>query len=372
MASHAYLTPSSAHRWLHCAAAPRLESFFPDETSPFATEGTTAHAAAAEMLTGKRDDEKPILIEPDMAAYVEGYVSFIEERLAVTRKDCADAELYVERRLDLTKWIDKGFGTADAAIVGDGTLEIIDLKYGKGVKVRAKGNEQLRLYALGAVESFGADYAIDRVRMTIYQPRLCHVDTEELSTTELRRWADETLMPGVARTKERDAEATAGDWCRFCRASAQCRAVADTAQGLLATFPDARLLKPEELAGLLSKTSTIKTWCGEVEQRALSAAVAGTAIPGYKLVEGKSRRVITDEQGLHKALLDAGYERAKIEAPAKLIAMTAIEKYVGRKEFAELAKPYLMRTTPAPTLAPDDDPREAFGSNPFKGIEIED
>ena len=162
---HAILSPSAAHRWLHCTAAPLLEKGVEDKSSTFAEEGTLAHAYCAKKLKiflgiGTKSEDKEIIELEDtyhtgeMDECTDAYKVIVLEKFNKARKCTSDAQLLVETRLDFSKYIPEAFGTSDAIIIADGTMEVIDFKYGKGVKVDAENNPQMMIYALGAYELF--------------------------------------------------------------------------------------------------------------------------------------------------------------------------------------------------------------------------
>lgn len=170
--------------------------------------------------------EKAKYYNADMRELMEEYKDFVIETLEVARQRTPDAELIIEDRLDLTKWVKNSFGTADAQIIADGTLNIIDLKYGQDVKVDAEGNEQMMLYALGAVDKTSIFYDIEEVTMTIYQPRLYNISTYRLSVDELYKFAEKELKPKAAQAYAGKGDFAVGDHCRFCKVKPRCRAYA--------------------------------------------------------------------------------------------------------------------------------------------------
>ena len=172
---HALLGASSSARWLICTPSARLEAQFPDEQSPYAAEGTIAHDLAESILRHKLESAKAPTEgdhSNEMVEAVGKYVDICEEKVNEAKARSVDAEILIEARLDFSRWVPEGFGTGDMVIVSDGVLEVIDLKFGKGVPVSAVGNTQMRLYALGAYDWFELLYDVHTVRMTIVQPRL--------------------------------------------------------------------------------------------------------------------------------------------------------------------------------------------------------
>ena len=373
MAAHALLSPSSAHRWLHCTASPRLEEHEEDRGSVFAQEGTLAHAYCARALkrylgqsTSGEDAEISSLAELHDAAmdeHVANYAATVLGKLEAVRKSTPDAKLLVETRLDFSEWVPEAFGTADAVIIADGVMEVVDFKYGKGVRVDAEENPQMMIYALGAWKLFDLEYAIDRIRMTIVQPRLDHVSEWEVTVADLLEWAASTLKPKAEEAYKGDGAQLPGDWCRFCKVRSRCKALARMAQVTQSNFEDPRLLTPEQLAdSVLPYLDTIKTWASSVEEYALQRALDGTRFRGWKVVEGRSNRRITDPQAVCAVLGGAGYSEDSYLKPRELRSLTDLEKTVGKKKFTELCADWLEKPRGKPALVPESDKRPALNS----------
>lgn len=368
--AHALLGPSSAHRWMACPPSARLEEGIEDKGSEYAQEGTLAHRMA-ELLLRERWEGADIdadlaavqadpLYSASMGEYIDSYVAFIEERMAEARTRCADPRIFIEQVVNLEEYIPESFGTADAIILADGFMDVVDLKFGAGVPVSAEGNAQMRIYALGCYLALSWAYQIDTIRMTIYQPRLDSVSTATMDRWALLDWADQELKPRAAL-----AWAGAGDFCpgehqcRWCKVAATCRARAEYQLELAAhDFAPPPTLATEEVADILTRLPDLLAWAKQVEAYALDAALnEGRTFPGYKVVAGRSNRKYADEDAIAKALRKAGYKVADIYKPKELLGITAMEKLVGKKRFTELAGSYIIKPEGAPVLVPVTDKR---------------
>ena len=372
MGAHALLSPSSASRWLNCTAAPHLEADMPDVSSGFAVEGTLAHAYCAKKLktflglpTEHEDKEIAELADyhtGEMDEYTDAYATIVIEKYNAARAITPDAQLLVETRLDFSEHIPDSFGTADAIIIADGTMDVIDFKYGKGVSVSAFKNPQMQIYALGAYDKFSFEYRIDRVRMTIIQPRIDNLSDYELSVSDLMAWTDEVLTPRAREAFSGKGTQTPGEWCRFCKVKSRCRALANQSLKTTLEKPDPQLLNPQELADVLPKLETIKIWLTGIEEYALHTALSGTAVPGWKVVEGRSTRKITNPTAVSDALSGAGIGRDLIYKPQELLPITELEKLVGKKQFAALCAQWISKPQGKPTLVPESDKRQAINT----------
>jgi hypothetical protein len=258
--------------------------------------------------------------------------------------------------------VPEGFGTSDAIIISDDTIEVIDLKYGKGVRVDAEGNSQMRLYALGAYALFSDLYDFDKVRMTIVQPRLDHVSTEELTVQQLLEWAKVYVVPAAELAAKDDAPTSAGDWCRWCPARAICRTRAEANLELARyDFKRGDLLDPDEIAEILGKVDELTKWASDIQGYALQQAMDGTHYDGWKVVEGRSNRKYKDELLVAEALHKEGYKDAVLYT-RKLLGITDMEKLVGKKKLAEICKDLIEKPAGKPTLVPESDKREPINS----------
>lgn len=384
--THALLSPSAAHRWLHCTAAPRLEENQPDSGSDYAREGTLAHAYCARHLkqylglpTAGEDAEIDQLYDQyhtgEMDEYTDTYKTIVLEKFNAARAHTADAQLLVETRLDFSEWVPEAFGTGDAVIIADGILDIIDFKYGKGVRVEAKDNPQMKIYALGAYAAFSFEYNIQRVRMTIIQPRLDNLSTAEMSVEDLMVWADETLAPKAKEAYDGTGKQAPGEWCKFCKVKHACKALAAACMEPAITKPDPALLTPEEMArNVLPLLDTVATWLKGVQEYTLNQALAGVSYPGFKLVAGRSVRKITDTDAARQALVDAGFAEDAIMKPREMRGITDLEKVVGAKRFGAICGPWLDKPQGKPTLVPESDKRPPYNAaaDDFAGIDTKE
>lgn len=382
MAAHALLSPSSAHRWLNCTASPRLEEREPDQSSSYAEEGSLAHAYCARVL--KRYMELPVDTENAEIAQLEGryhtgemdehvstYCAAVIGKLEKARETTPDARILIERRLDFTNYVPDAFGTADAIIIADGTMDVIDFKYGKGVRVDAERNPQMMIYALGAYDEFSLEYNIKNVRMTIIQPRIDNISEWQIPVYELISWAENTLKPKAKEAYDGKGEQNPGEWCRFCKIKGKCRALAADCIRTAEEFADPRVLSAEVMAkDVLPRLAVIKSWVSDIEEYALQQAIAGVKYEGFKVVEGRSNRKIVNPDKVAEALSD--YQPEQIWKPRELRTITDLEKLTGKRKFAELCSPYIEKPQGKPALVPESDKRPPFNSaeNDFKGIEL--
>ena len=376
--THALLSASSSHKWLVCQPSAKLESTIHDEGSSYAAEGTEAHALAEKRLRrfldkGKLSTRKPKEVSQEMWDATGQYVDICVEKIGEARAASPDAEIFVERRLDFSPWVPEGFGTGDLVLVSDKYIEVVDLKFGKGVEVVVKGNPQMRLYGLGAYNELGMLYGAKRIRMTIVQPRLDHIDSEELSLEELLSWG-ETIKPLAKKAFEGEGELTPGEHCQsaFCRCRNTCRAFSEyMLSGIKTDFASSELL-PEEIVGIILKAKSVKKWLESVEEYALAKALNGEKWPGLKLVEGRSNRKITDEAEAAKLLREAGFADEAIYKPKALQTLTDLEKLVGKAKLGKLLAKIIEKPKGKPTLASVEDKRPEIDLNPVAKSDFDD
>ena len=360
---HALLSASGAHRWLNCTPSARLESDEPESTSAAAEQGTAAHALAEHKLRRalKQRSKRPVSawIDDEMENLTDDYVAYVQEHISIAQESCGDPQVLIEQRLDFSHIVPGGFGTGDAVIIAEPTLQIIDLKYGQGVLVEAEQNPQLMLYALGALHAFGSLYDIETVAVTIYQPRRGNVDTWETSVAELEHWAETEVKPKAELAAAGEGEFCPGSWCQFCKITPTCRARAEANLQLakLEFAPPAKL-SDVEIADVLTRIPQLKTWAADVEAYALSKAVnQGVVFEGFKLVAGRSVRKYSSETDVAAAAEAAGYRDIY---DRKLITLTAMEKLMGKPAFNEILGDFVTKPAGKPTLVPASDKRPAL------------
>lgn len=378
---HALLSPSAAHRWMNCTAAPLLERGVEDKGSSFAEEGTLAHAYCAKKLktflglsTEDEDREIAELNEKyhsgEMDEYTDTYKTIVLEKFNAAKKRTKDAQLLVEVELDFNHYIPDAFGTSDAVIIADGVMEVIDFKYGKGVKVSAVENPQMMIYALGAWDIFNFEYNITQVRMTIVQPRIDNLSEFEISASDLINWAVDELQP-KAKEAYSGGMQKAGAWCQFCKVKPRCKAIASTCVTAQQSNPNPKLISKEDMERtILPLLSTFKTWITGVEEYSLQQALDGVQYEGFKVVEGRSMRKITDPESVMKLLGKEGFTKDAYIKPTELRSLTDLEKLIGKKRFNTLCADYIKKPQGKPTLAPESDKRPAFNqaADDFKDI----
>jgi len=369
---------------MNCTAAPRLEATAPDNDSSYAKEGTLAHAYCAKKLKSfmgldTSAEEKEIAQlnaqyhTGEMDEYTDTYKTIVLEKFNAARTVTKDAQLLIETRLDFSEYVPEAFGTSDTTIIADVLMEVIDFKYGKGVRVSAVDNEQMKIYALGAYLKHSFEYRIDRVRMTIVQPRIDNLSEFEMSVTDLLKWADEELRPKAIEAFSNNGKQNPGEWCQFCKVKCGCKALAEKCTAVAQDNPDPGLLTPKKMAtDILPWLAIIKSWVSSMEDYALQQALAGVTYPGYKLVEGRSNRKITDDKAVIALLSKEGYDENEYMKPAVLCGIGDLEKLVGKKRLAAMCADYITKPQGKPTLTTADDKRPAYNAaaDDFNDIEV--
>jgi hypothetical protein len=360
--AHSIYSASGAHRWMACPPSALLEQQFPDETSIYAEEGTAAHDLAEHKLKKalKMRSKKPTSSyqSDEMDEMTDLYVEYCLGLIEKAKENCQDPQILIEQKLDFSDYVPEGFGTGDLVVVGNGTLHVVDLKYGRGVVVSAEKNPQMMLYALGSLSLFDMLYDIKKVSMHIVQPRIDNFSTYEITVDELLTWAEEELKPKALLASTGGGEFCAGDHCRFCRAKNQCRARAVKNLELLKyEFQDPALLTDDEIAEIIGLAEELSKWAGDIYTYATALAInEGRHWDGYKLVEGRTRRKYTDEDAVAQTAKAAGYKDIFKET---LISITEMEKLMGKNKFKEILGGLVEKPKGKLTLVPETDKREA-------------
>ena len=365
MAKHAVLSASSSERWLNCPPSARLCEAYEDKGSDYAAEGTDAHTLCEYRLKQALGipTEDPIenlsWYNEEMEECAAGYAAYVVELLETAKQTCSDPVVMIEQRVDFSRWVQEGFGTADCILIADGVLNIVDYKHGKGVEVSAEGNTQLSLYSLGALEIFDGIYDIDRVCVHIFQPRKSNVVSSMMDKADLYQWADTELTEKAQLAYEGQGSFSCGEWCRFCKAKAECRERAEANLALARyEFQSPALLDDEEIADILGKVDALTAWASDVKEYALQQAISGKEWIGWKLVEGRSNRKYTSEAAVATTVEGAGFDPYE----RKVLGVTAMQKMLGKTRFEELLAPYIEKPQGKPTLVPESDKRPAMNT----------
>lgn len=395
---HASFSPSSAHRVVTCPASYRASLGLPDSANWAAVEGTIAHyiheqclahGASPEQFVGMHASEfvpREEMHESEWAVVPQDY-SWTQkdaEKLQESIDRCLEVEGYrlVEQRVSISNYtpISGQFGTSDHIAIdsrGKAVLYVDDLKWGVGVKVYAERNHQAALYALGVIDELECLFDFDEVVVRIMQPRLDHFDVWRTSVCELREMGVQikerftlALQPDAPYNPDEKA-------CQFCKAKATCPALSQRAQEVaLGMFddldaeitapamrdwpisaPDHDAMTPEQMASVLANRNLVIGFFDALEKRAVHMLMHGQQVPGYKLVEGRSVRVVKDAQGYETYLRENGVEPYR---PRELIGLTDAEKGLKTKAKKAGLAAFVEKPRGKPTLATEGDKREAY------------
>ena len=421
--AHSLLSASSSKRWLNCTPSAVLNDRFPDKTSVFAAEGTAMHERCEWKLRtalGETMEEPHSEYDTEETDQVtDVYAEFCLTEIEKMRRGGMEPLVLIEERLDYTHVAPGGFGTGDLVLVGKdedgrGLIHVIDFKGGRGVRVdnsREHPNSQMMLYAIGALKAYDWFVNVEIVRMTIIQPRLDNYPTCELTVDEVNTWAEE-IRPIALMAYEGRGEQHPGDWCLFCKAKAVCRACAEEALALAkeeftdldeatgstdatddsncdpgkqdeagegieetttsdltepyeldrktVVFKSPNLIPLAELAAMLPTIRRIASWIEAVFAYISAEAITnGIPIPGYKVVEGRARRVLSDAEAAAKAAESAGVTNIY---RTELKSLAEIEKMMGKKRFAEVLGEYVIKPPGKLSLVEESDPRPAVNT----------
>lgn len=370
--AHAILSASSAHKWLVCTPSARLEEQFPSKTSEYMQEGTLAHAIAEfkvrsyflEPMTKATQTrrlnkfKKEEGFQDEMLEHTDTYLNFLKEEALKTN---TRPFISVEQKVDFSSYVPEGFGTADCIMISGDTLHIIDFKYGKGVKVEAEDNPQMKLYSLGAISAYGLFYPLKNIKMSIVQPRIDNISSYEMLIEQLLEWGEKTVKPQAQKAFAGIGDYVQGEHCRFCRAKGACEFRAKENMKVIEKIENSYngTITNDELGEMLTKTDGIEQWIKDIKAYALDLVLKGEQVKGWKAVEGKSNRKISDTDKAFEILEANGYEEALLYEKVPL-TLTKLEKVVGKTKLAEAIGDYIEKPKGAPTLVKESDKREPY------------
>ena len=363
---HAKLSASGSAKWIACPGSIKAEEGIKEKDSPYAQEGTMAHELGELALKNKCNpdmwlgeylpESNESLVEQEMVDYIQQYVDYVRS---------FEGALMVEQQVDFSPWVSEGFGTSDAIIIDGDHLRCIDLKYGKGVRVDAEENTQGILYALGAINDFCSFFPIEKITISIVQPRLDHISEWTLTFDELMKWG-ERIKQAAELALTDDAPRTAGEkQCQWCKAKGNCPALMKlTETTLCSSFDNLDLVNPDRLTddvitNVLSNKKLILAWLDAVEDTVVDRLKLGGEFEGYKLVSGKSNRAWGNEADAAEALIGVLKDELYTH---KIISPTQAEKLLGKSN-AHLLDGLVVKPEGAPTIAPMSDKRPAININ---------
>lgn len=373
---HAKLSASGFKKWATCTMSPYLERDIEDEDSDFSREGTCAHGVAEARLSawlGVPKDETKVedyaeFYNAEFSSYVQDFVDYCIGRVEQAReKHGADnVTVLLEQRLDFSEWVPEGFGTGDVVVITPGKVIVVDLKFGKGIRVEGKANGQLRLYGLGAYSMYNLLYDFNEVEVVIHQPRLDNVGGDTLlvqGPQGVLTWAEELVRPRAAvawaalHGDFSQARFAPGTHCNeaFCKARYTCAARARfmltlAEQPFSLDEPDS--LTVEQLEEVVDKADMAVKWASDCKSYLLKQANEGKLeLQRYELVEGRSIRSITKPTEAAHVLIHNGFRAADIYKEPELANLGSLEKLVGAKRLSELLGNLLQKPAGKPTLA---------------------
>jgi len=375
MAQHSLLSPSGAHRWMRCPGSIGAESGLPDTSSKYAAEGTAAHELAAKCLELEANAEAVIgdtmtvdgydfTVTADMAHHVNDYCKLVREY-------AEGGQLLVERRVDFSEAIGvpDSTGTSDAIVIHPDRLTVIDLKYGMGVKVDATENEQLQLYALGALHDYGMMGDFNEIVMVVHQPRLNHVSEWSIPVEKLEEFREAARLAAIEALDNREPRLNPGEkQCRFCKAKATCPAlkaeISDTVGGIAtpADFADLAVAEEDDVSRAMARVELVEQWCKAIRAEVERRLFAGEPVAGFKLVEGRrGNRAWSDEAAVEKLFKSFRLKQEEMY-DFKLISPTKAEKILKAKNPGRWEKVDALtsRGDGKPSVAPATDRRPAL------------
>lgn len=371
---HARLSASSTHRWLNCPGSIRLAEGVKEAPSRYAAEGTFAHSIASDCLEtnvdavaflGREEEVEgfKFTCDQEMVDAVQVYLDSVRACMNGSRKTFAYFEVGL---IEPLAKVDPDLGgTADAVVYApeEQKLTVFDFKYGQGTYVEADDNEQMKIYALGAM-LYLAGKPVQDVEVVVVQPRF-------EGAKPVRPWAFKAVeildfaadvMTAAGLTRLPNPGLKAGDWCKFCKAARTCPELERKQHALVAMdFDTALPVDMNALAAALKAIPLVKERIKAIEEFAYSEATAGRAVPGFKLVEKRPSRQWNDPEAVKKW---AEENAVNPYAEPELLSVAQLEKKLGegaprgkKKEAGKVLEPFVARVSSGTALVPETDDR---------------
>lgn len=372
---HAVLSASSAHRWLNCPGSVSVTKDMPDTKSEYAEEGRLAHAVAELKLRKKFLEpmgprtyttrmnklKKDPLYQAEIDSCTDQYLDYIVE---LANGMSSRPFVAIEKQVDFSSFVPGGFGTADCVMIQGSDLYVTDYKHGKGVPVTSEENPQLMLYGLGALMEYEAVYDIKTVHLAIVQPRAGGINEYSTTRDALVDWGVFTVRPAAEKASKSSDEFHRGDWCRFCKARAVCRensSVISAIEDFGGKKPP--LLTDAEVGNLLTLADPLIKYIDAIKAYAEQTLLAGGDIPGWKMVEGRSKRDWDNMDEAFSALKAAGIQD-ELLWHREPYTLSCLEKQLGKKSFQDIVGGHVVKSPGKPTLAPAADKRPIYAAKP--------
>ncbi len=379
--SHAFLSASGSKKWLNCPASARLESKVQEEEKSYSKEGTIAHALGElelklyfkmidlEYFSQEKEKLKKEISDlgfdlEEIEGYVADYRDYVIDTYETCQLNSNITVIDIESRVDYSNYAKDGFGTSDVIILSGKIIHIIDLKYGKGVRVSAENNSQLMLYALGALKGYDIYGDIESVNMTIFQPRMSNNSTFTMSAADLINWGETVVKPKAELALNKNSECIAGTHCKegFCKVRGSCKAFTDYHLQLEKyRNSDINLISSEEYADIIERGESLKSWIDEMKKQVVSKLLKGDKVPGLKLVNGRTSKSFTDEDAIKKILKGLKID-TDLYISSKLKSVTSIEKIFKQHNCLETLQDLIIYKEGSPTLVKDSDSRLEYNS----------
>ena len=399
MSDHAQLSPSARYRWATCPGSVRESAKVPERpSSAAAIEGTHTHSvlehciksgledASLTVGTVFADHEGKFEVNQAQAKRVQFALDYIAKRL----EENPGAEVIAEERVDPAYLVGRSdmSGTVDVQLIGSTGIEIIDYKDGFN-PVKAEGNPQMEMYALGIIAKYMAQGRFfEKIAMTIIQPKAREtggtgIDTHVTTVAELLGKVQQVKAEAAA-TDDPDAPLVPGDaQCKYCPAAGGCRARAEQSFASLGVSFDQLSQKAadkqpnemsdEELREIIEAAPLIRQMLEGAEQEALRRFEAGMPVAGLKAVNGRgSRAWAFPEEEMADKLKRMGLPK-DVLWKTSLITPAQAEKAVWEKtragekvavqlsprQLKTLETEYIKKSAGKLTIVPESDSRPA-------------
>ncbi len=333
MSSHHPYGPSSLARVIACPGSVYMcQQCASEGGSAAADEGTMLHAVVAGATP-------PLELTAEQAEAVQA----CREELA--RFDAPQGVLQ-EQRLALLDddFNELSFGTADAVIVREDDVVIVDWKFGRNRVEQAESNWQLKAYAAMAMQTYGKE----RVQVVVFQPRIPAGRTDAVFAgnvlAEVQAAIQQAMDANAAGLTLRYSEAA----CKYCAAKTECPEFNRKAMAVVCQSTQA-VTDPRIIADWLEKAGAAAKWAENVKHRARQMMIEEKLeVPGWGLANRQGKRIVKDAQALYQkiqpvigheafmALVDVKMGEIEDVYARKRKEVAGISLVAAKRELAEL------------------------------------
>lgn len=347
---HSEFSPSSRSKWWVCTSSWYHEKNYENHSSKHSLDGAATHTLLEKCIREGVDastlidseievDGSRFVVDIERAEKVDYALAYINSKKGADTVITPEREVNPEYILSKLGVVSQAFGTVDVLIERPNEVEIVDLKDGF-IPIYSFENPQLEQYAICIYSEYEAmGKPLEKVTLTIIQPRRCKVDSWSFDRKSLVKRAN-LFAKKIRGYAEEPIKAFAGDHCKWCRHKANCTEYAK--YSLFAPFEklgymieaDCLSTVPDELIQIfLEKQTLFADFLKKLEEESKRRMLNGVEYSGFEIDKKKKfREWAHKDDVIMRMLEDAGVPKEKLMvkrviSPAQFEKFSTLPKY---------------------------------------------